>query len=285
MSTQNKYDLILLGNMTVDDVYCLSEWAEEGTSNKFESYTQSVGALGNIIQALNNSGITIYIESIIGNDSNAEVIKTFIRSFERKLHLSKKPTSKALILSNLKSKERTSFVNWGCGHDLIIPSTINVRWKHISYLDILPPLDLKESRQNSDIMSADLCLSNPSNIESTINQLHYFDYLFASESEIYPLINNSKDIFKLIDLVNSSNLKCLVFHTRTNTYLVYKNSYKKVKNNYPIIENVNVLGAGDVYCASFIKYQLNNTINDKQAVDYAHEQATKYIVLKKDEKV
>lgn len=201
------------------------------------------------------------------------------------MHLSNKQTSHALILSNLESNERTSFVNWGCGYDNIKPSNLQTRWKHISYIDILSMTDLDQCRKNSTIMSADVCLSNPNNINSTISKLHYFDYLFISESEFFPLIGDINNIKEIMSLVNMTKLKCIVLHTRLNTHLIYKDNYKIINNNNKIITNTNVLGAGDVYCINFINYQLNNNINDEYAAIHAHKHTTNYIALNKNEKI
>lgn len=276
MSTQNKYDLKILGNIIVDDIYCIPGFNKEGTSNIFNSHKISVGGIGNIITALDNKDLKIIVECNIGNDPDGLLVKKFLQTKNviTKLHLSKKQTSRALILSNLKLKERTSFVDWGCGFDQIVSSE-KVKWTHISYLDIISSLNMKNIKNNSEIISADLCLSNPSKktIKSILNKLKYIDYLFVSESEIYSLIDDPKNLIK------KYHLKCLIFHTRNETIIIKENYYNKIINTQKIIENTNVLGAGDVYCSGFILSKLNKK-TDVKSIIYAHRQATKLVLSK-----
>lgn len=289
MSTLNKYDLLLIGNITIDEVYETSHWAREGTSNDFKSYKQAVGGLGNIIQALKNSKLQISIIGNVGNNNDGKIIKKFLtkEKINHNLSVCNDMTSKALIITNTKSKERTSFVNWGCGKSDIEIANIKSNWAHISYLDIVPYLNFKKIKETSDYISADLCLSSPSQITITkiLNQLQYLDYLFVSESEINSITNGEQEVYKIMELVSQYGLKNLVFHKREETLIVSPKSYKHVTNNQPILENISVLGAGDAYCANFIKYQLLHDFNNEKAATYAHEEATKFLVLKRNEKV
>lgn len=275
MSTLNKYDLVLLGNVVVDDVYKLNEWANEGTSNRYDSHHNSIGGIGNIIEALKERKLKIKVEYSIGSDTNGQLVQNYFDtiSAEYKLHTSSQPTSHALILSNLQSNERTSFVNWGCGHDPIV-SNNPARWTHVSYLDIIYKIDLEALRPHSDVLSADLCLSNPSQevIDAVRNQLQFLDYLFVSESELPALANNPEE------LLSKYKLSCLVYHKRDRTLIFKNNGYKEVLGNHQLQEQVQVLGAGDAYCANFMFSKLNNNATDEESVLWAHEQATKFIL-------
>jgi sugar/nucleoside kinase (ribokinase family) len=281
MSIQDEYDLTILGNAIVDDIYCTSTWAKEGTSNTFESYKTAIGGIGNIVKALDGSNLKILAETVIGNDSDGNKIIKYFESKKIDTNAKKSllPTSRALILSNLKSKERTSFVSWGCGQDAITPSCKKTKWTHISYLDTLAPFDIKEIRKNSTIISADLCLSNPPTdvIETTLQQLSYLDYLFISETEAEWLIGKKISISSGFDFIEKYRLKTLIYHTKLKTIIINSESYIEVPGLHLTIENINVLGAGDAYCAGFIYYQLKNNENAINAALWAHESATKFI--------
>lgn len=282
MSIPNKYDLILLGNIVIDEIYCITQWPIEGTSNIFQSHKTSVGGIGNIIEAIKDSHLKIMVECVIGNDDNGKIIKKYLKrkNIKSNLHISDKETSKGLILSNLELKERTSFVNWGCGTEIFIPYKKS-KWSHVSYLDIIPSLDLKTIKTNSDIISADLCLSNPNikTIDLLYNQLKYLDYLFISESEFKPFLNKKTISY----IINEFKLKNLIYHTRNKTIIINKDKSKETLEQ-PTFSNINVLGAGDAYCANFIKFKLNNkSKNDLDAATYAHQQATKFVLSKSEE--
>lgn len=280
MSIPNKKDLVLLGNLTFDQVYKIPKWPKQGTSNELISHRLSVGGIGNIIESTDFNKLKIFVEGNIGDDLAGETIKAYLKnkSIKHKLHSSTKPTSQALIVSSLSSEERTSFVNWGCGADPFVPTAKHTRWTHISYLDIIPSLDLNKIRENSDIVSADLCLSNPSRntINSTLNKLQYLDYLFASESEFDPLITG----YESIDLFKTFKLKCLIFHSRLETIIQYRDKGFQVNGKHSIINNIDVLGAGDAYCGNFILSQLNNKSLTKSA-EFAHQKATEFILNRK----
>lgn len=277
MSIQNKYDLKLIGNLTIDEVFSISSWNNEGTSNEFNSFYKSIGAIGNMIKSLDQD-LSIFVEGPIGNDNDGKLIKQFLKNnqIKNKLHYSNNPTSKAIILSNLQSNERTSFVNWGCGKDYIKYSNTKSIWTHISYLDIISQIDLQKIKNNTEILSADLCLSDPNleRLKLTIEQIPYLDYLFISETE-----------FKSFYGLSEFPLKNIILHTRRDTQIINKSSIQIISNNVPILEEVNVLGAGDAYCANFISYLIKNNLNYIKAAAYAHDQATNFITYKRYEKI
>lgn len=282
MSTLNKYDLTLLGNIIIDEIYCVPYWAEEGTSNIILEHDTSIGGIGNIIKELSKTNLHLFVETIIGNDEGAKLVRKFLydNNITTSFHLSDKPTSRALIISS--NNERTSFVKWGCSNDFIASSNVKSNWSHISYLDVCTKIDLESIRLNSNIISADLCLSKPSTeiIRNVLQQLSYLDYLFVSESEISSLIPDHN----LQEFVKQHKLKCLVFHTKTKTILVKEESYQEVNSPHKIFNDVNVLGAGDVYCANFIYYLLKNVPDEMKAALWAHQQATTFI-SRKHEKI
>lgn len=281
MLIPNKYDLILLGNIIIDEVYSITKWAEQGTSNIFQSHRTSVGGIGNMIEAMPDDSLHILVEAVIGKQHRHTIEKYFqAHSVDTLLHHSKMPTSTALILSNLELGERTSFVNWGCGTELFTHSNQKSRWTHISYLDTSSPFDIAQIRQNSDVISADLCLSDPSPDRSKyiLDQLQHLDYLFASDAEMRPLLRGNYNTETISLLVKQYRLKNLIHHTKHKTIVIKDEHYNEVSNIHPLIKNVNVLGAGDAYCAAFIHHQLRYDADILKSVAWAHQQANKFIL-------
>ncbi|HWY36306.1 MAG TPA: hypothetical protein VNX68_16795, partial [Nitrosopumilaceae archaeon] len=165
MSIQNKYDLTLLGNIIFDEIYCVNRFDKCGTSNILQNHQSSIGGIGNIIRSLDKQNLNIFVEAVIGNEAvQARKVENFFHkySISTQYHYSDKPSSLALIVSDLESVERTSFVRWGCGTDQFIPQKFPTKWTHIAYLDASGLFDLKQIHRYSSIVSADLCLSNRS---------------------------------------------------------------------------------------------------------------------------
>src|ERR1700676_2067343 len=102
MSIQFKYDLVLIGNIIVDNIYYISQWPDQGSSNQFLFHKMSIGGIGNIIDALSKESINIFAESIIGKNNNGKIIIKYLQknNIKNKLYKSSLPTSNAIILSS-----------------------------------------------------------------------------------------------------------------------------------------------------------------------------------------
>lgn len=279
MSIPNEYDLLLLGNLIIDEVYSISDWdGEEGTSNLFKSHRTSIGGIGNLIRALSGSQLEILVEASIGH-SHREMVENALSKVNKILHHAKK-SSEALILANIQSSERTSFVNWSAPQ-IHLSEDIKAKWAHISYLDTSLPFDFEDLRKRVEIISADLCLSNPTRNQRDfiLSELHNLDVLFVSKSELRPLLMNSDfTIGNFIRFINHHRLKNLVYHSKYQTILVRGNGCHFIHND-DIIDNVNVLGAGDVFSANFIWHQLiNPELSMNKSIEFAHGQTLNYLI-------
>lgn len=263
MSTPNNIDLKLLGNLVVDEIYCTKHWPKPATSNTFSDHKKSVGGIGNMVCALKNKSLNLWIEGVVGNDFPDDFAVS-------RAHISINPSSKALIICDLENSERTSFVNWGCGTEPFNPSNKQSKWTHISYLDVADPQNFEQIRKHTKILSADVCLSNSAHPEKILNKLKYLDYLFISESELHYLCEHDQPI-------KTHQAKCVIYHQKTLTTIINDQNHSIVINPRPIISHVNVLGAGDAYCANFILYQLTNEPNDILAAQFAHEQTSLFL--------
>lgn len=267
MSIQSEYDLALFGNLTVDEVFSVKGWPVSGTSNSFESNKKTVGGIGNIIEALDGR-LKIHVEGVVGADSDGEFIRNWlglVKNVDHNLIESDKPTTKAIIFSDTEENERTSFVKWGCGKDSFTPKAVEAKWGHVSYLDLVPGIDLKEIRKTCQTLSADFCLSSPNKLPD----LSIFDVLFMSETEANAYKSQLKDFNETI-----------VCHTRSGTWVTACRVPSFLKSNHINVKGIDVLGAGDAYCAGFILNRLNG-LQLAGATFAAHEEATGFLLKRK----
>lgn len=276
MSTHES-DLSLIGNVVVDDVYEIAGWPSEGTSNRFGSHRQSIGGIGNMVEALRGSVISVSVGAAVGDDQNGSIARRYLEDCGAKafLKVSRLPTSHALILSSISNKERTSFVSWGCGR-LPIDSFPSSKWTHIAYLDMVCESDLDGIE--SETISADLCLSNPSQetISAVLARMGSLDFLFMSPSEAKAYAKPGETLeATLTRLRRDQGIKRIICHERTRT-LIVDEEVGIVAGTHEIFET-DVLGAGDAYCANFILYQLCRGNNPAGAAAFAHEEASRFL--------
>jgi sugar/nucleoside kinase (ribokinase family) len=185
-------------------------------------------------------------------------------------------------MSNLAANERTSFVDWGCGMSPI-RVTPKADWAHISYLDISRAAIVGPNRP---VVSADLCLSDPSpqNLRHLRECLGNVDFLFVSATEVaayFPGKSASQAVKELCLL----GVKAVIFHERHQTLVANAERMAVIPNPVGALEGIDVLGAGDIYCASFIRCMIEGSGPEVAAND-AHERT--FEILKRrneDEKI
>lgn len=274
-----KFDLVLIGNLILDQVYTISNWPSEGTSNDFQNHLEpTVGGIGNVARSFQGR---VFLEGLVGTDRAGQQIKSKLATLGHHCsyycHSTEQPTSQALILANTESGERTSFVQWGAARLPFLPQYATSKWTHLAYLDTLPLFDLPRFKETSEVLSADLCLSDPTEEQVNIAraQFKHLDYLFISESEFlsYCLPDLDYSNEDIMSFVKKYQLKNLVFHQSDRTTLVTPTQVVEVTNPYPI-QKKNVLGAGDAYAAGFIEYQTHNISNVAQAALAGHQKAS-----------
>lgn len=284
------FDVSIYGNLIVDNVYEVDSF-EESTSNNIKDTYTSLGACANVIRELGslNSNLSISLNSCIGNDSHGKYCKTWIKNFNKIylgplhpfLEISKGHTSNALVVSSLNKSTRTGAVKWGACQNMLNFTNHSSAWKHFMYIDKMYNLtenELKKLSKNA-IISVDFCLGKHSDIEikRIKSLLQHVDYVFISENEAHGLtgIRDEKDM--ALKLGNISKGICIL-HTPRASY-TSNGSYMKVfETNYIEDQSLNVLGAGDVFCASFISETIKNgagNIEDK--ISFAHKNTTKYL--------
>jgi sugar/nucleoside kinase (ribokinase family) len=107
------------------------------------------------------------------------------------------------------------------------------------------------------IISADITSGKIKNLEL----LSIIDFLFISDEDLF------MDIDELAKLVKG----WIILHYPEGSYSSNGKESVLVKNE--ILENVNVLGAGDIFAASFMYKHLNDQ-DIKICIEYAHSNTT-----------
>ena len=283
------FDISIYGNLIVDNVYEVDSFSDNSSNNIKNNYI-SLGASANIIRELCslNSKLHMSLNSQIGKDPNGNYCKTWIKNFN-KLYLNclhpfiettKQETSSALIVSKLNKNIRTSAVRWGACQDMSNFTNHNSKWKHFMYIDKMYNLaeeQLKKLSKSARI-SVDFCLGNHSDkeISRLKSILQHVDYAFISEHEACSLTKEKSERIMALDLGSITKGVCIL-HTPKASYTSNGETLSVIETDYIKEENLNVLGAGDVFSASFINEKLKDKKTD-QCIQFAHENTRKYLL-------
>ena len=186
----------------------------------------------------------------------------FLIKINPKLKINIQPTAigEALVLVNKNKTERTSVGQLNIKTKK--PNIVDSKWNHIMYINELPDLsfifDIKKG-----IISADLCKGKA--IENK-KVFQYIDYLFISDEDVFM---NIKELGKLIK-------GWVIMHHKGGS--VCTDGDEIFETKVSVIENVNVLGTGDMFAASFMNEYLNSKNKKlKQIVVNSHKEVTNYL--------
>ena len=149
-------------------------------------------------------------------------------------------------------------------HKTLKPKIPYSDWCHIAYINQIKDLDFLQN-SISPIISADITKENP---ELCYDYLDKVDYLFLSR----------EDLFDDIDKIGKKVKKWVIAHDPFGS--IYSNGnktfeYKLPKNNY--LYNINVLGAGDAFAATFINEQITNNKDIHDVIKNSHLKTTNLI--------
>ena len=147
----------------------------------------------------------------------------------------------ALILVDKEKAERASIANLNQkNRDPIIRDST---WSHILYVNELNDLSfIKEVRDKSKIVSIDICKGK---IFNQLSILKHVDYFFISDEDLF------MDIKDLASKVRG----WVILHHKAGSLCVSKDKSFTIKT--PVLDNINVLGAGDMFAAATINCILN----------------------------
>tara|TARA_R110002020_G_scaffold46539_25_gene132445 strand:- start:1783 stop:2457 length:675 start_codon:yes stop_codon:yes gene_type:complete len=186
-----------------------------------------------------------------------------IKFLNQEIAISMRPTDigEAIILVDKKNSTRIGRGFLNLSSSKVSPNSS--RWHHISYINsITHPEFIKEIK--TGIISADITKENP---EKCLEYLEYIDYLFIAE----------EDLFIDLDSLASLTKGWVVCHSPLRSVL--SDGEKTIVYNIPkklLLENVNVLGAGDYFAAAFINCSISG-LGVEASVKKAHEDTTKML--------
>jgi hypothetical protein len=178
-----------------------------------------------------------------------------------KIKLNPISIGEAIILINKKNTQRV-----GRGELNIqtrSPEIVNASWNHIMYLNQLPDISFLDKIQGT--ISADITAGD---IQSIIPYLNKIDYLFISD----------EDLFMNVNELGKKVKGHVILHYTSGSFVT--NGKKSFEKKTKVVENIDVLGAGDIFAACFINACIKSMPIEK-AVEYAHQKTTDILIGKK----
>lgn len=140
----------------------------------------------------------------------------------------------AVIMLNKHNSERSSVANLSLYSQP--PVIVPAKWNHVMYLNEL--VDTKFVANLSGLTSADVCRGSTIKDLSILNHI---DFLFISDEDLF---TDMEEILKAIR-------KAVIYHTKSGSS-VYVKSHPTIHTKVEVLDNINVLGAGDMLASCFI---------------------------------
>ena len=185
-----------------------------------------------------------------------------LKQIDSNLSIDLQPTAigEAIILINQKQGIRLGRGN------LNLKTRKNItNWHHVMYINKLKNTSF--IKELDGIISADIT-SGPI---KEIDVLKHIDYLFISDEDL------SIELEELVKSVKG----CVVLHYPAGSIIADKE--KQIKSSTKVIENLNVLGAGDTFAACFINHKIQNPSSLlEESARYAHVTTEKILISRRD---
>jgi hypothetical protein len=157
-----------------------------------------------------------------------------------KINIEPTDFGEALILVDTDKSERASKANLSLKTRK--PSFFfKSRWNHIMYINELASTSFI-NHIDSGIISADICRGSDL---KDLNVLKKIDFLFLSDEDVFMEI---QDILELVR-------RCVILHSKCGS-ICYNIDGSRIETRVDQIENINVLGCGDMLAAYFIDQYL-----------------------------
>lgn len=151
-----------------------------------------------------------------------------------KLNIKLNPTAIGEALIYVDRKDGTRISKPKLNLQTKSPELVNSRWNHVLYVNNL--LDISFVSNLKGTISFDLSVGAP----PSLDVLKYADYLFLSDEEEF------MDFDEMVKLIKG----CVILHSSDGS-LVSDGKSKRVFSTDKI-DNINVLGAGDIFTANVI---------------------------------
>ena len=258
------FSISLYGNLILDKILFLDKFPDEGVTQSIIKQKISLGGIFNTLRFLStNPNLEINIHSSIGDDLAGDTIRKILdmstceKAF---LEYSNENTSTAFILNNLKSSERTGLVQWGACCNMKNFVNDGSGWKHFSYCDSLYNLNRKKLKTLSGIKSLDLNKFSHSDEQRqrTLDCIQAVDFVITSIEESLSITESKEPKEACKKLGRLCNTYAIIHHPG-GSFISNGTVVEEVKTKIGKIDNLNVLGAGDIFVGSFIKNYSNLT--------------------------
>jgi sugar/nucleoside kinase (ribokinase family) len=287
------FDLAIYGNLILDRVYFI-EGFMTGTSNEAVGSYSAAGSTGNMLRAFRDMDPDKNIKIIgkIGSDEDGDILVEKMSNLLKtmpncslRLDRSGGKTSSAVILSDVRKNTRTSIVEWGVCRSLAGDEfSVNADWSHLMYLDTLDNINRDDIKKLSKrgIVSADLCLGrHPQMLRKKIfSCLEHIDYLILSDVEAKSLVQDVRNGIwrsycaeEAAKILGSTVKKAVIVHSPHGSTVCSDGQSSSFSGKYITDKSLNVLGAGDIFAASFINRMIEGD-SIAESVTYAHNNTT-----------
>lgn len=261
----------IIGNLILDRKYSVENFSSN-YSNTCTKYVESVGAVGNMLPTLLNTyNFDVEILGAIGNDTNGMYIENSLNKSKVKFNpiiVNGASTSTATIVSDIVNSTRTSVVNWDACIEFADVEVTDSDWCHICYLDSLINIDNStlhgiKSKLPECIISADLCSSDFVKLHKNRiwKCLKYIDYLVISDTEANALLPGLDSEIQVTVLGHAVNKYCIIHSPKGSCISDGSSSISHICTS--VLRNIDVLGAGDIFCANMIGNLLKYKENDR----------------------
>ena len=135
------------------------------------------------------------------------------------------------------------------------------KWSHILYLNKLSDISFISDIKHG-IVSADMCRGK--SLEN-LDILKYIDFLFISDEDVF------MDLKELSGLVKQG----VMLHHKGGSIFYNKNG-TQFSTEVDVLDNINVLGCGDMLASCFINQYLNCD-NIEKSVRESHDLVSNYL--------
>jgi hypothetical protein len=181
-----------------------------------------------------------------------------------KIKLNPISLGEAIVLVNCENSQRIGRANLN-----IKERKVNIeksKWHHIMYLNHLKDLSFINHIDTGTI-SADI--SAGGDFERIIPFLNKIDFLFISDEDLF------MDVYELSKKVSGK----VILHYPSGS-LVVGSDGEEIETQTSVVDNLDVLGAGDIFAASFISsYMESNEL--KKSIEFSHQKTTEILMEKK----
>lgn len=225
-------DLIIAGNITKDITFDI-----------YNNFKKDI-ILGGIVnfwcqfQYINKNSYTVDLIPLSYGESIILIDKKLCNRYNR---------SELNIINNLKQNIKKT------------------KWLHMMYINELDEFNENFLKNiNSKILSCDIC-GGTKNKYFDIKLIKYFDFIFLSEDDLDSniSIDNLKENIKGFLIIHENRSYKIIGNINNNINIDLNLDEEK------ILENINVLGAGDYFSASFVYFLLDKDIEDVENIKKA----------------